>query len=144
MSASPIGVIFFAGLFVLVGLGFVAMGRYLIRSARRLASIGVRVPGVVAGIRASETSDVGRGSYYPILRFRTADGQDIETSSDIGTDPPPAREGDRVTVVYDPAEPRTARIDSMLGSGSGIGWACVIGGAALTIVAIYLGIAGSL
>lgn len=144
MSASPVGVIFFAGIFVLVGLGFVAMGRYLVRSASRLASVGVRVPGQVVGMRTGETSDIGRGSYYPILRFRTADGHDIETSSDIGTDPPPAREGDHVTVVYDPAEPRTARIDSTLGRGSGIGWACIVGGTALALFAAYLGIAGLL
>ncbi|MQA96846.1 MAG: DUF3592 domain-containing protein [Streptosporangiales bacterium] len=144
MSANPIGIIFFAGLFVLVGLGFVAMGRYLIRSANRLARVGVRVPGEVVGMRVNETSEVGRGSYYPVLRFATADGRDVETASDIGTDPAPAREGDRVTVVYDPAEPRTARIDSTLGRGTGIGWACVIGGAALAAFATYLGIAGLL
>lgn len=144
MSANPIGIIFFAGLFVAVGLGFVAMGRYLIRSANRLASVGVRVPGEVIGMRVNETSEVGRSSYYPILRFRTADGREMETSSDIGTDPPPAREGDHVTVIYDPAEPRTARIDSTLGRGSGIGWACVIGGGALALVSAYLGLNGLL
>ncbi|MGH3729193.1 MAG: DUF3592 domain-containing protein [Micromonosporaceae bacterium] len=142
MQANSIGIILCTGVFVAVGVGFAAIGQYLVRSARKLASVGVRVPGEVIGMRVDQSAEVGRGSDYPILRFRTVDGRDVETSSDIGTDPAPAHEGDQVTVLYDPADPRTARIDSTLGRGSGIGWACLIGGGLLALAATLLGIAG--
>ncbi|MEU3269879.1 DUF3592 domain-containing protein [Saccharomonospora sp. NPDC006951] len=129
------------GVFFAVGLGFAAMGSHLLRGATRLARTGLRVPGEVTGMRYNTTSEIGRGSYYPVLSFRTLDGRDLETASDIGTDPPMAHEGDQVTVVYDPFEPHTARIDSAVGKGSLVGWACVAGGGVLVVLSVLGAIA---
>jgi Protein of unknown function (DUF3592) len=102
--------------FVLGGLGFIAFGAHVIRTARRLREAGQRVPGVVVRLRWDPSeSGQGPGRFYPVLRFQTLDGTVIEAESDLGSYPAPAREGQPVTVVYDPAKPRRARLDTMLG-----------------------------
>jgi hypothetical protein len=73
------------------------------------------------------------------VRFRTADGEEIEGSSSVGTSPSFVREGATVTVLYDPAQSRDVRIDSALGNGTCIGWACVIGGGAVVLAVTLFG-----
>ncbi len=121
-------------LFVLVGLGFIGFGVHLIRTGWRLRTSGRRVPGVVVRLRW-DPSEHGGGQFYPVLRFQTYDGTVIETESDLGANPPPARQGQRVTVVYDPAKPRRARLASMLGDGMLHGPLFIAFGAAVTVVA---------
>ena len=57
--------------------------------------------------------DVERVSYAPVVRFTTGDGRDIEFHGRGGSDTALAQ-GDRVTVIYDPANPIRARIVSFL------------------------------
>lgn len=57
--------------------------------------------------------DVERVSYAPVVRFTTADGREIEFHGRGGSDRG-FTHGDRVTVVYDPANPIRARIVSFL------------------------------
>ncbi len=120
--------------FVLAGLGFVAFGAYVIRTGRRLRRYGRGAPGTVVRLRW-ESNDHGGGRFYPTFRFRTEDGREIEAESDLGANPAPAREGQRVTVVYDPARPQRARIDSMLGGGAVHGPLFVAFGVVVTLVA---------
>ena len=54
---------------------------------------------------------------HPVLRFELPDGRTVEVESGAGTNPPSAREGDTVTVLYDPADPTVARIDGLMNSG---------------------------
>ncbi|MEU5880343.1 DUF3592 domain-containing protein [Spirillospora sp. NPDC047279] len=121
--------------FVLAGLGFAAFGAHLIRTGRRLRDHGVRVPGTVVRLRW-DSNDSGGGTFYPLLRFRTADGAAVETESDVGTNPAPAREGQQVTVVYDPEKPRRARMDTMLGQGAALGAVMVAFGLVAAAVAL--------
>jgi uncharacterized protein DUF3592 len=102
---------------VLAGVGFVAIGAHVIRTGRRLRTYGRRVPGVVVRLRF-DPNEHGGGQYYPVLRFQTHDGDTVETESDLGTNPAPVRPGQQVAVVYDPAKPRRARLDTMLGGGA--------------------------
>jgi len=48
---------------------------------------------------------------YPVVRFSTEEGEAIEFRSPDGYTPCAARVGDRVTVFYDPQDPRDARLD---------------------------------
>jgi hypothetical protein len=82
-----------------------------------------------------ENNGYGGSRCYPTFRFRTADGTEIETESDLGANPAPALAGQRVTVVYDPARPRRARMDSMLGGGAIHGPIFVAFGMLTTLVA---------
>jgi Protein of unknown function (DUF3592) len=124
----------FPPLGVLAGLGFIAFGAHAIRIARRLRASGLRVPGVVVRLRW-DPSDYGGGQFYPVLRFQTHDGTVIETESDLGSNPAPARPGQPVTVVYDPAKPRRARLDTMIGSGTIHGPLFIAFGAVATLIA---------
>lgn len=47
-----------------------------------------------------------RGSYYPVVSFRAADGQEVRARTRSGRVPAPARVGQRVQVIYDPRNPR--------------------------------------
>jgi hypothetical protein len=119
---------------VLAGLGFIAFGAHVIRTTRRLRASGQRVPGVVVRLRW-DPSEYGGGQFYPVLRFQTYDGTVMETQSDLGSNPAPAREGQPVTVVYDPANPRLARLDTMLGGGIVHGPIFIAFGTVATLVA---------
>jgi hypothetical protein len=119
---------------VLTGLGFIAFGAHVIRIGRRLRTYGQRAPGVVVRLRW-DSDDYGGGQFYPILRFQTGDGTMIETESDLGTNPAPVRAGQQVTVVYDPAKPRRARLDTMLGSGAVHGPLFIAFGTVVAIIA---------
>jgi hypothetical protein len=122
-------------MFVLAGLGFAAVGWHVIRTGRRLKRYGRPVPGTVVKLRW-QSNDHGGGSFYPLLRFHTADGTVVETESDLGANPAPARAGQQVTVVYDPAKPRRARMASMMGSGAVHGPLFLAFGILVTIVAV--------
>lgn len=93
---------------VAVGLVIVGGGCRDLLDQLRARRRTVRVPGVVVG-----HVDVGRPSpashsRAARLRFTTADGQVIETVSDLSTFPG-KKLGKRVTVAYDPTNPqRTA------------------------------------
>jgi hypothetical protein len=54
---------------------------------------------------------------HPVLRFVLPDGRTVEVESGAGTNPPSAREGDTVTVLYDPDDPTVARVDGLMNSG---------------------------
>lgn len=133
---------FFPLLFVAFGLLFSWLGLRIALSGRRLRESGVRVPGVVVRLRFSRSTSgsANSGQYFPLMRFRTVDGQDMEVESDIGTNPAPAREGAQVTVIYDPANPRRARIDNMIGRGGALGALFAVIGVLITVVAAAISV----
>ncbi|MFI0355130.1 DUF3592 domain-containing protein [Actinomadura sp. 9N407] len=102
---------------ILFGLAFAAFGVHVIRIGRRLRRFGHRVPGVVVRLRW-DSNDHGGGNYYPVLRFRTRDGTEVTTESDLGSNPSPVRAGQPVAVIYDPEKPKRARLDGPGGSGT--------------------------
>jgi hypothetical protein len=60
----------------------------------------------------SRTTAAYDASFYPVVEFRTADGEVIRFESGTGGDPPEYRVGDAVRVYYDPQAPQSAMIDS--------------------------------
>lgn len=79
---------------------------------------GARTEGTVVDVvaRTSTTEDSdGRSrestAYHPTVRFR-ADGRTYTFTSSTGSDPPAYEVGDRVPVVYDPADPGDARVNT--------------------------------
>jgi hypothetical protein len=82
-----------------------------------LASRGQRAEATVAGYEENR----GRRSttYYPVLRFATADGRRIEATSGASADPSVLRRGQRVAVLYDPADPTRARQAEAVEGGMG-------------------------
>ncbi len=51
-------------------------------------------------------------SYHPVVRFRTVDGGTSSFTEGVGTYPAKYELGDKVTVLYDPANPSDAQIRS--------------------------------
>ncbi|GII02144.1 DUF3592 domain-containing protein [Planobispora takensis] len=99
---------------IVFGALFAGVGVHAMIVGQRLRRRGVRVPGVVAGLRWSGGDN---GVYYPTLQFRTVQGFVMETESDLGSNPSPVRPGQQVMVVYDPERPRHARLDGAGGRG---------------------------
>lgn len=55
--------------------------------------------------RDSESS-----GYTPVFRFRTLEGQDVEVSGNLRSNPPQFQVGQTIDVLYDPENPQKARI----------------------------------
>jgi hypothetical protein len=114
----------FGLLFGALGVLAVVGGTRSLRQARGFRSRARRVFGTVAGIHADRMGD--RATTYPVLRFRTLDGVEIETTSNVneGSFYLTRMRGHQVPVLYDPEDPRSACIDSRSGRGqvrSGVG-----------------------
>ncbi|GAA0394772.1 hypothetical protein GCM10009530_52840 [Microbispora corallina] len=102
-----------------IGLIFTLIGGGLTINARDFRKRAQRTQGLVVRLRASHSDD---GTvYYPTIRFTTVYGQQVEAETPFGSSPPPARPGQQVPVLYDPAKPTRVRIDSVTGSGILVG-----------------------
>ena len=93
--------------------------------AWRLRAIGIRTTGVITG------QELRSSMRYAQFRFADPLGRPVDGSSDFGTMIPQLAPGDEVPVIYDPADPRHARIDTLvhgglLGAALGIGAGAVL------------------
>jgi hypothetical protein len=134
--------------FTVIAVAAGLIGVFVLWSAADLYTGGVRTEGVVLENRESrrtesETVRLGDGrevdravervSFAPVVRFTTREGgREIEFHGRGGSDRAFAQ-GERVTVIYDPANPIRARIvsfvDIWLPSAAAFGVAFVFGGA---------------
>jgi hypothetical protein len=102
----------------LFGLFFVFMGARRLVRERAFAARAAQAPGTVVGFN---TRVVGRSASdgassgpldFPVVRYAPLGGPEIEVESPVGSRPRVHREGQAVTVLYDPADPRRAQIRS--------------------------------
>ena len=56
------------------------------------------------------SSDSESGGYTPVFRFRTLEGQEIEVSGSLRSNPPQFQVGQTIDVLYNPDNPQKARI----------------------------------
>ncbi len=98
------------GLFAVLGFGMLIVGGVLLTSSWDLLASGARAEGRVIDLEYRRSDD--GGSYYPVVRFRSAGGEEITLRSRVGTSPPAFSEGEAVTVLYDPRDPYAGKIDS--------------------------------
>jgi hypothetical protein len=99
---------------LVVGAALTWGGIHFLRRTRRFERIAWRAPGVVTEVRwqwREGISDTERYA-YPVVRFALPDGRVVDTESDVGSSPSPVSAGDRVDVLYDPADPTRARVAS--------------------------------
>lgn len=98
------------------GLAFFIIGIGRLRSERAFACGATRASGMVVGFRrrSLRRSSSMHSSIldFPVVRYTTQTGQQIEFESPSATQPRVVREGQAVTVLYDPAAPQQARIAS--------------------------------
>ena len=93
---------------LVLGLAEVAAGSYSLRRRHRLAR--APEPGTIADVERHFTGK--SDAYFPVLSFRTLDGADMRTLAPQGRLFRPPTIGKPVMVVYDPAKPARAYIDS--------------------------------
>jgi Protein of unknown function (DUF3592) len=114
--------------FAVIAGAALVIGVFVLWNTVELYNAGTRTEGTVLEIRRTQTTEdeyvtrpdgseyrrtVERSSFAPVIRFATSDGREIEFHGRGGSDTALA-EGDRVTVIYDPANPIRARIASFL------------------------------
>lgn len=72
--------------------------------------------------------------YYPVVAFTTGEGRPIRARSAFGANPAPGRVGDTVTVLYDPRDPHSFRLDRFAAGGGCVTAALLVAG--LTVLAV--------
>lgn len=117
-------------------LGIGGVHRY--RTSRTFLASAHRVPGIVAGVHRRSSLD--SYEYFPVLRFRTLDGTDIETvgQTSAGSYELFRLKGCQVDVLYDPQNPRTARMDTSSGRALAGSVGMVAVGGVFTAIGIAL------
>jgi hypothetical protein len=95
----------FLGIFAVV---LLLVGIYESVDIARLETVGFRAQGQVVRLKSEYSSGSNGGHYtsYAIVRFRTENNVTVEFKDNVGADPPTYRAGDRVTVLYLPANPQ--------------------------------------
>jgi hypothetical protein len=118
---------------IIFGLVFAGVGIYGIVSSRRLWRRGVRTTGSVVDLERRVDPGAGPGVvYFPVLEFSTADGEQMRAVSKTSGQPPV---GKQVPILYDPANPGVAEINTFMGRGTwlavlaaAVGLALIVGG----------------
>ncbi len=104
--------ILFGALLVAVGVWFMVKGTPLQRRGARTAG---RVVGLQRDPDSVDADGVIMRSYSPVLEFRTAGGEQVQAVARSGGNPAPAQVGEDVRVLYDPADPSVADIETFRG-----------------------------
>ncbi|CAJ0704830.1 DUF3592 domain-containing protein [Ralstonia holmesii] len=111
------------GVFLVVGLVLLGVGVVLWRSDMVFAEHALKTQGTVSELVWRESSDSKKrkdaGVYVPVVEFLTQEGRHVRITGLSGSNPPAYEEGDTVTVLYDPASPKDAVIDSFGERGAG-------------------------
>jgi hypothetical protein len=129
---------FLFGIFLLVGLGLLGGAAFLVIDTRSDIARADTADGTVIDLIGERDSD-GDTIYYPRVRYVTRSGNPVEFTGSVGSSPPAFDVGEPVAVLYDPAEPEEARIDSffqlwfaaLILGGIGLVFASIGGGGAL-------------
>ena len=109
-------------LFTVIGLGASIAAWLMFESRQAFLAAAQPAEGTVVELDLVRSSS-GSGSsysYYPIVRFRTAGGEEIRFGSKVGSNPPSYRRGERIGVLYDPQTPELAEIDGFFSLWGGV------------------------
>jgi uncharacterized protein DUF3592 len=132
-------------LFAVLGGVFVVVGTRSARASREFERVAQRAPGVLTDVRYEHIGTPGEGSMHavPIVQFTLPDGRTVRTEARMGATPGFNRTGTEITVLYDPADPRRARVDArMAGGGAFVGGCMASLGLTFVVVGIAVAIGG--
>ena len=104
------------GKFALMPIGVVLLlgAAWTVSSTKTWIAHAIEVPGsVIEMVRVRDSDNIGY-MFAPVVRFKTVQGNTVEFESSFRSNPPAYHTGQAVTVLYDPAEPRSAAIRGFL------------------------------
>lgn len=119
-------------IFLLIGLGLLGGAGYLVLDTRGDIARAETAAGSVIDLIGERDSDGGT-VYYPRVRYVTRSGETVEFTAAVGSSPPSFDVGEEVSVLYDPAAPEEARIDTFFQLWFG---AVILGGIGLVFTLI--------
>ena len=123
-------ILLWSPVYILITVAMIVGGYYLYNNQKNLMAGAMPARGEVIRLVSSSDSDGGT-TYYPVISFTTDSGQRIEFKDNVGSNPPSARQGDVVSVLYDPADARkSAMVDR--------GWLNQLPGIGLMLFGAYL------
>jgi Protein of unknown function (DUF3592) len=99
--------------FLAIGVVLLIVGAVVLVLTVRFVAEAEHATGTVVDLSRRSDSD-GTVSYYPVVRFVTANGEAIEFVSSTGSSPASESPGDRVEVLYDPDDPKGAQLSGIL------------------------------
>ena len=88
---------------------------FFYRRAAHFKKTAVEVQGTVVELRAGSGGGHEGTAYYPIVKFADRAGHEHTLYSRIGSYPPAYAVGEAAPVLYDPADPQRAKINSFIG-----------------------------
>lgn len=97
---------------LMVSLPFLGVGLYEAYKVQRMLHSYVHTSGIVAGNSFYVDPEDNSGAYYPNVTFQPEDSRPISFTDGVGTSPARYRAADEVQVIYNPDNPREARINS--------------------------------
>ena len=126
---------FFPAAFLLIGGGMIALAVKAKRRRARWEAAATSTSGEVTDLRWQSVGQAGDSNLlaFPVLRFSLPDGRTVETQSSWGTNPPAAKPGAQVTVLYDPADPTSASLPAGGSSAVVSGVIVALGGVLIAV-----------
>jgi len=91
-----------------VGTLLVALALFFFIRTRIFINNSQQTQGTITQMVYSHDSE--SSGYTPVFRFRTFQGQEVEVSGNLRTNPPQFQVGQTIDVLYDPENPQKARI----------------------------------
>ena len=101
----------YAIVFALAGAGMLGFAAVLYFEHQDFVAAADTTEGEVIDIVGVSQRVGSSRSYAPVVRFKTPDGKSVKFTSDSSSNPPSYSVGERVTVLYDPAKPRNAKLE---------------------------------
>ena len=128
-------------LFGAAGVAACVFGARMYIENREFVASAAAAPGRVAGFEKWESgtgADERENITYAVVLYTTAAGQDIRFRGPSKDGLVKLRQGDAVRVLYDPAAPEAARVDSFMGLWFGATMLCCVGAGAILIPLLTL------
>ena len=138
------GLVFGALFFFAGSLLFLALGISSYRRASALEATGVHAQGTVVRLAPVQSRGRNGGSsttYAPVVSYSNAAGAQVQFTNGESASPPDYVVGARVDVIYDPADPTQAAINSFSSMWLGAVAPGIAGGVML-LLSLVLGISG--